>query len=218
MPRFSKRRMRTRRTRRTRRTKGTGRSRRGGVGDGRNLNDVNWGEFAKRTPENDTTFEPYNKNPYAHLLPVKGGETERKMGTSGTETSGTETSGTETSGTGGEVKVGDAFMYKNPDTNTVQKLTVNEITGTDCWFNDNNGVKKKIDCDKLKKNSVNPKQALANLQAFNRGIDIDGYVQPFNSKDTYYKNGQYIPGFMYPRKNGGSKRIKRRKTQKRRRR
>jgi hypothetical protein len=110
-------------------------------------------------------------------------------------------------------------MYKDPDTNTVQKLTVNEITGTNCWFNDNNGVKKNIDCDKLKENSVNPKQALANLKVLNLGFDTkDGYVEDFNNKDTYFKNGEYIPGFMYPRKNGGSKRIKRRKTQKRRRR
>lgn len=115
--------------------------------------------------------------------------------------------------------VGNAFMYKDPDTKTVQKLTVNEITGTNCWFNDNNGVKKNIDCDKLKENSVNPKQALANLKVLNLGFDTkDGYVQPFNNKDTYFKNGEYLPGFMYPRTNGGSKRIKRRKTQKRRRR
>ena len=120
---------------------------------------------------------------------------------------------------GGEVLVGNAFMYKDPDTKTVQKLTVNEITGTNCWFNDNNGDKKNIDCDQLEANSINPRQGLANLQGLDRGIETrDGNTSEFRKEQMYYKNGQYVSTLddLDPMTSGGFKRIKRRKTQKRR--
>ena len=107
-------------------------------------------------------------------------------------------------------------MYTDPYTKTVQKLTVNEITGTNCWFNDNNGDKKNIDCDQLEANSINPRQALANLQGLNPGIETrDGYAPVFIDDILPLTYNEQL---KIPRKNGGSKRITRRKTQKRRRR
>jgi hypothetical protein len=94
MPRFSKRRMRTRRTRRTR---GTGRSRRGGEGErdaitdydaargdaawaieeARKPENVNWSKYHERTKNNP--FESDNDKPYAYSRAVSGGKTKRKM-------------------------------------------------------------------------------------------------------------------------------------------
>ena len=147
MPRFSKKRMRTRRRGKTRRT---GRSRRGGEGERDAITDYDaargdaaWALEQARKPENvpsrvwakfpKNPFDSDNDNPYAYSRAVEGGKTKRKMRKG-------------RSRRGGAVTVGNAFMYKDPDTNTVQKLTVNEITGTNCWFNDNNGDKKNIDC------------------------------------------------------------------------
>ena len=224
MPRFSKRRM---RTRRTRRTMGTGRrrSRRGGEGERDAITDYDaargdaaWALEQARKPENvpsrvwakfpDNPFKSDNDNPYAYSRDVSGGKTKRKMRKG-------------RSRRGGAVTVGNAFMYKDPITKKVQNLTVNEITGTNCWFIDNNGDKKNIDCDQLEENSVNPKQALANLQGLDRGFDTrDGNTSEFRKEQMYYKNGQYVSTLddLDPMTSGGFKRIKRRKTQKRRRR
>ena len=213
--------MRTRR----RGTRRTGRSRRGGEGERDAITDYDaargdaaWALEQARKPENvpsrvwakfpKNPFDSDNDNPYAYSRDVSGGKTKRKMRKG-------------RSRRGGAVTVGNAFMYKDPITKKVQNLTVNEITGTNCWFIDNNGDKKNIDCDQLEENSVNPKQALANLQGLDRGFDTrDGNTSEFRKEQMYYKNGQYVSTLddLDPMTNGGSKRIKRRKTQKRRRR
>lgn len=122
---------------------------------------------------------------------------------------------------GGAIQVNDALMYKPPGAVSGKRLTVTDIQGTNCFFNDN-GRTNFIDCEQLEKNSFTPSQALSSMKLLDipkgtEQITRDGYAPEFNKDDLYYSKGEYKLASDYPK--GGFRRVKRRRrTQKKQRR